>query len=244
MNKDVYLSCLTPYFLGLLLVIFLAIFYFLYTSKQQRIHRWQKSLNLHEHAGVFHELYQNANGFLLSQRARQRQDAMEYAYGEIEFLSFTALLSLAKPNANTVFYDLGSGIGKAVLACVMVFPIRKSIGIELFPELHFDACKRVEQLATSKNYTKQAQKIQFILGDFLDANLDDATLIFINSTAFFGPTWEKICAKIDKLSHLTTVITISKTLTSADFKLTVQTQVEMSWGIVFAYIHTRKTSID
>ena len=68
--------------------------------------------------------------------ARQKQDAIEYVYGEIEFLPFIALLSLDKPDSKTVFYDLGSGIGKAVLACAMVYPVHKSVGVELLPELY------------------------------------------------------------------------------------------------------------
>ncbi|MBI2786573.1 MAG: hypothetical protein HYX60_09875 [Legionella longbeachae] len=218
--------------------------FFIYQKKHLYIKRWQKSLNLHEHAPVFHQIYQDANGFILSQQARQKHNAMEYTYGEIKFLSFIALLSLTKPNENTVFYDLGSGIGKAVLACSMVFPVRKSVGVELFPELYFDACSHLEQLANIENYSAQAKNIQFILGDFLEVNLSDATLIFINSTAFFGQTWEKLCSKLDELLHLKTVITTSKALECTHFSLLTRIKVEMSWGVVFAYIHIRKNNLN
>jgi hypothetical protein len=237
-NKDFLLSNFIPTFLYLPLVLIL---WFLFKSRRSDIRRWQKTLHLQNHEEVFHQIYQGANGYLLSQHARQGHDAMEYTYGEITFLSFIALLSLAKPDKNTVFYDLGSGIGKAVVACSMVFSVRKSVGVELFPELYFDACKRVEQLASIKNYTDPAKKIKFVLGDFLEVYLEDATLVFINSTAFFGPTWEKLCARLDHLSHLNTVITTSKALVCDNFSLVKCTQVEMSWGVVFAYIHTRKT---
>ncbi len=225
-------------------MLFTLLLHLKFKRKQINVLRWQKLLNLQEHAQVFRQIYTDANGFMLSQNARHVHDAMEYAYGEIEFLSFIALLSLTNPNKNTVFYDLGSGTGKAVLACSMVFPICKSIGIELFPELYLDSCKRRDQLAAMKNYAEQTKKIQFILGDFLKVNLDDATLVFINSTAFFGPTWEKLCAKLDHLPHLNTVITTSKTLSSTHFTVTTRTKVEMSWGVVFAYVHTRKTTFD
>ncbi len=238
------MSHLIPYFVCLLLVLLTLLLHLRCKRKQIDVNRWQKSLNLQEHAQAFRQLYTDANGFLLSQDARREHDAMEYAYGEIEFLSFIALLSLINPDENTVFYDLGSGIGKAVLACSMVFPVRKSTGIELFPELYLDACKRVRQLAAMNNYTEHAKKIQFVLNDFLEANLDDATLVFINSTAFFGPTWEKLCIKLDHLPHLNTVITTSKTLSCTHFTVTACTKVEMSWGIVSAYIHTRKTTCD
>ncbi|AWN72820.1 methyltransferase [Legionella anisa] len=238
------MSQLTSYLICLLLVLLTLFLHLKYKRKQINVAQWQKSLNLREHAQVFRQIYSGANGFVLSQNARHEYDAMEYAYGEIDFLSFIALLSLTNPNENTVFYDLGSGTGKAVLACSMVFPICKSIGIELFPELYLDACKRLEQLAAMKNYAGQAKKIQFVLGDFLKVNFDDATLVFINSTAFFGPTWEKLCAKLDHLPHLNTVITTSKTLPNTHFTVTTRTKVQMSWGVVFAYIHTRKTTFD
>nr|WP_238585481.1 methyltransferase [Legionella steigerwaltii] len=211
--------------------------------KQFNVIRWQKSLNLQRHAQVFHQLYTGVNGFILSQNARKEYDAMEYAYGEIEFSSFIALLSLTRPDETTVFYDLGSGTGKAVLACGMVFPVCKSVGIELFPQLYVVACKQAEQLAKIADYAAQAKKIKFILGDFLEVNLNDATLVFINSTAFFGPMWEKLCAKLDHLPHLKTVITTSKTLSSSHFTLIRRTKVEMSWGVIFAYIHFRKTTL-
>lgn len=214
------------------------------TRKRLLIKCWKKSLHLEEHEAAFNLIYRDSNGFLLSQQARQQSDAMEYAYGEIEFLSFIALLSLVQLDENTVFYDLGSGTGKAVLACSMIFPVRKSIGIELFPQLYLDACQRVNQLAALANYSELASKIQFILGDFLEVNLQDATLIFINSTAFFGPTWEKLCARLDHLPKLNTVITTSKRLNCADFTLVARTRVAMSWGVVSAYIHQRKTRLD
>lgn len=202
--------------------------------------RWQKSLNLTEHARIFQQLYQHENGFMLSKQARKQHDTLDYVYGEISFLSFLALLSLAKPHENTIFYDLGCGIGKAVLACAIVFPIRKSVGVEILPELYFSACKQAKKLASIKNYATPTNKIEFILGDFLEVNLDDANIIFINSTALFNPTWEMLCARLEYLPQLNTVITTSKALPSKLFSVVMQTKVEMSWGIVLAYVHVRK----
>lgn len=227
----------------LLYVVLLLPLLFLYIhdkKKQLRIKQWQKSLNLPEHARVFQQLYQHENGFILSQQARKKQDAIDYVYGEITFVSFLALLSLTKPDEKSIFYDLGCGIGKAVLACAMVFPIRKSVGVEILPELYFAACKQTKQLASIENYEKQTKKIEFILGDFLKVNLDEATIIFINSTALFNPTWKTLCARLEYLPHLTTVITTSKALPSKLFSVVIQTKVEMSWGVVFAFVHVRK----
>ena len=229
------------YLIPLVPILFI---YCQHKRKQFRIYQWQKSLNLPEHAQAFQELYQNINGFILSKKGRQDHDALDYVYGEIEFLTFIALLSLVNPDEKTVFYDLGSGVGKAVLACAMVFPVRKSVGVEIIPELYFGACKQVRQLANMENYIEQSHKIEFILGDFLEVTLEEATIIFINSTALFNPTWEKLCMRLELLENLRTVITTSKTLPSKHFTVVNQTRVKMSWGVVFAYVHVRKKNED
>ena len=56
----------------------------------------------------------------------------------------------------------------------------------------------------------------------------------------FGSVWESLCARLNNLPQLNTVITTSKSLISNNFLVTNHTRIEMSWGIVEAYIHTRK----
>lgn len=201
--------------------------------------RWRHSLNLDVHQPVYLELFANVDGFDLSRAARNTSDAMEYVYGEIEFVSFIALLSLAKPNINTVFYDLGSGTGTAVLACAMVFNIKASCGIEIFPLLHNVACRQKASLSSLGDYEERAKNIHFFNGDFLQTRFDNATLIFINATSFFGQTWTQISELIDQIATCETVITTSKALKSSVFTVTKITIVEMSWGFVKAYIQQR-----
>lgn len=223
-----------------LLLLLLIVHYVLHRNKRNKIQRWKKSLQLPAHAQVFQQIYREVDGFSLSRLARKKQDSIDYTYGEIEFLPFIALLSMIKPDHDTVFYDLGSGIGKAVIACAMVFPVRKSVGIEILPELYSSACEQIQKLAANPNYTKQVKKIQFIKGDILDADLSEATLIFINATTFFGTTWETICTRLNNLPHLKTVITTSKELPNSNFTLVNRTKLQMSWGVVLAFTHHRK----
>lgn len=205
-----------------------------------QVKRWGKRLNLQRHSHVFQQLFQDVDGFKISRQARMKGDAFEFTYGEIEFLPFIALLSLVKPNKDTVFYDLGSGTGKAVLACALVYSVKKSVGVELFRPLYLSSCNRVEQLAKIKDYSAVTHRIELIEGDFLAANLTEATIIFINSSALFGPTWEILCSRLDKLPNLDTVITTSKPLLSSVFSVIKRTKIQMSWGVVYAYIHGSK----
>jgi hypothetical protein len=148
-----------------LMIIFLLFYPRWY--RQILIKKWYRGLNLYQHHLVYKQLYANVNGFILSRQARSQHDAIEFTYGEINFVSFIALLSLTKPNINTVFYDLGSGTGKAVLATAMVFKVHKSCGIELFAELHHAALDQKHRLQASVDYQERAKKINFIHANFL-----------------------------------------------------------------------------
>jgi len=199
------------------------------------IKRWRNNLSIQQHQKVFHSIFDPIDGFTLSRQARTQTDAMEYVYGEIDFESFIAILSLANPNANTVFYDLGSGTGTASIACSMVFNVQKSIGIEKFEGLHNSANQQKAELKKIPGYALSANKIYFIHDDFLTANIDPATLIFINATGLFGETWDQLNQRLDQLPKRPIIITTSKPLSAMNYTLTHTTQAKMSWGIVDIY---------
>ncbi|MFC3909839.1 methyltransferase [Legionella dresdenensis] len=202
-------------------------------------HQWRKRLQLARHESVFNQLYETVNGFELSKQARQSQDAPEYVYGEIEFESFIALIALCKPDADCIFYDLGSGAGKAVLACAMVFPVKKSYGVELFGNLHQCANRQKQTLSTLTGYSHCQDQITFIQSDLLHIPLTDATLIFINATSFFGYLWQQISIHLEQIPNDAIVISTSKKLASDKFSVDLITRVNMSWGPVHAYIQRR-----
>lgn len=208
-------------------------------SQKIRIARWRNRLSLGKHEDVYTRLFINIDGFALSRAARLKQDDIAYVYGEIDFTSFVALLSLVAPNQDTIFYDLGSGTGKAAIACAMVYFVRKCVGVEILQSLHEVACDQQQQLSYLSDYSSKACNIQFINANFLQADIHDATLIFINATALFGETWVTLSQRIEKTTQCATVISTSKALKSSSFAITKVVTVQMSWGHVKAYIQTR-----
>lgn len=209
--------------------------------RNNQVRRWRKCLLLDKHQKAFTRLYAPINAFELSQQSRSERDAIEYIYGEANFESFIAVIALCHPNQDTVFYDLGSGVGKLVVACAMVFNLKKSCGIERFTLLHQCAIERQRQLAKEPAYHVQAPKIDFISGDFLAQSLGDATLIFINATAFFAEYWVSISRYIAaEVRSGTIVISTSKRLKSEAFLSLKDTQMAMSWGVVSAFIQQKK----
>lgn len=205
--------------------------------RRLKILRWQRVLALNKHQAVFNRLFAGVDGYTLSRQARKGRDAIEYTYGEIVFVPFISLLSLVKPDSNTVFYDLGSGVGKAVFACAMVFNVNRSCGVELFSTLHDAASEQLSRIGQLPDYQAPAKKIHFINDNFLHTNFSDATLIFINASAFFGETWFLLNQRLAELNPEVTIITTTKKLSSDFFIVTQTTKVQMSWGVVNTYIH-------
>ena len=210
-------------------------------QKKLKIKHWYHALDLKSHHAHYQRLFADVNGFNLSKQARATADAIEFTYGEIDFISFIALISLLKPNVDTVFYDLGSGIGTAVFACAMVFGVRKSYGIELLSILHYSATQQLLKLKESDKYKKATENIILINANFLDIDYSDADIIMINASAFFSEIWTKLSEHLRLHSRAgAIIISTSKKLCSADFILLQITTVQRSWGIVQAYIQQHK----
>lgn len=83
------------------------------------------------------------SGKILANGGRERiQDDVtqmsSLVYGEIDFFAFAMILHKVKPQAGEVFYDLGHGLGKAVIAAALLSGhlLSRCSGLELLPELH------------------------------------------------------------------------------------------------------------
>ena len=101
-------------------------------------------------------------------------------YGEITQTGTNSLVNYFNEyfNKDTIFYDLGSGLGKMVLHIGMQYGVKKSIGIEYSKERHKGAIDLQEQ------YAKDYNNITFLNKSFFDHDISDATVIYIDNTVF------------------------------------------------------------
>ena len=89
------------------------------------------------------------------------QDDKSLTYGEIVSTSFETILGdamrLLGRDADIVFYDLGSGTGKACLTAVLCYPgVVRSVGLELVPSLHNAASQCLSRLLAAVQQAAQA----------------------------------------------------------------------------------------
>ena len=142
------------------------------------------------------ELYAGINGHNISKKDMEHVDESDgcSVYGEILYEGVEAMIRHADIDKYDVFYDLGSGVGKAVVQIALTTPVKKSVGIELSIE-RFEYAKKVEN-KTIKKYFKS--NIEFINSDIADHDLKDATIVYMNSTCFGPILMEKILNSIKK----------------------------------------------
>lgn len=199
-------------------------------AKYQRF-MWRKTYQIPKNIKCIQQLYADIDGFELSRLEKQTHPNLSLTYGEIDLESFLALLSLVKPSSQDVFYDLGSGVGKTVIAAAQTYQFKKAYGIETLKSLH-QVAEHKKSLSTLKT------EVNFKHQNVIEASWADADILFINIASFVAHSWHELCEKL--IAHpASTIITCSKPLPKEHFDIQT-TQVLCSWGVVPAYIHRRK----
>jgi hypothetical protein len=90
-----------------------------------------------------------------------------------------------------IFYDLGSGTGKAVIAAAMNHNFSACYGIEILESLYDSSVVVKEQWDKTQHITH----VDFFFGSFLDMNVKDWTdgdVVFANSTCYNNDLMTKL----------------------------------------------------
>lgn len=180
-------------------------------------------------------LYQDINPYQLSMRARNDIGTKDknLVYGEVEVLTLLYLISDLKLPQETIFYDLGSGCGKQVIAAHLAFTFKKSIGVECLPSLHA-ASLIVSQKIDSNEH------IEFINDDFFNIDFSNAGCILVNATCLELALWQKLIKKLFTVKSGCYIIVITKRIDMLEqFKLLSENMELMSWGYATTRIYQK-----
>ncbi len=193
---------------------------------------------------LIERLYAETNGFLVStkERAQQNHTDQAFIYGEVIYSSFAELLRITAPKQDEVFYDLGSGAGKAVLWTSLLYPSLKCFGIEFLTGLYQLSLAKKQELLDSPEIqsSQEKPKIEFINTDILQFDFSNADIIFINATCFTPALWNGILAKFRNLKRGTRIIVSSKNLVELSYLTLINYGFyQMSWGLNPVYIYKK-----
>lgn len=190
-------------------------------------------------------LYRGVDAFSISFSARQKLGIKEdksFVYGEAKVESLAEILKIAEPKDGDVFYDLGSGGGKVVLAAAMMFPFRKAAGVEKIKELT-EASETVKTRAKDCG-CQNLENIEFRCQDFLDTDFSDADIIFINSTCLPCETMDALAVEMESLKNGARIITVTKQLKKDYLKEFESKKFEFSWGEATVYFYKKISEIN
>ena len=191
-------------------------------------------------------LYQGITGFGINAQEEKSitQQGGAPTYGEITYESLKTLIDDLKLTDKDVFYDLGSGVGKVALQVFLGSPVKKSAGIELSPT-RCNYAQQVKAKLQKPNLLDKAKKklkdigvmskaperkLEFCNQNIVDADLSDATVIFMCSTCFSDDLMKKLDEKLSKLNKGLRILTLKKLPESSKLKLIKTYILPMTWS--------------
>lgn len=183
---------------------------------------------------------------------------MERQYNILKqtFRSFSYIFEYVKTKYGNIregtFIDLGSGIGKGLVAAIFIHKFDKYLGIEYLENLHNVAVEIKTKFEanwdnlynTNRQYLPEYDKLpemKFINSDFLQEDWSDASFLFANSTCFSPELMQSLSEKAQTLKEGSIFVTFTKRLPNLgeDWELADGFRRLMSWGIATIYIHRK-----
>jgi precorrin-6B methylase 2 len=188
---------------------------------------------------IFNKVYEGYDGYKIYSQEKEKLNLNKtsFIYGEIIFDEFVELLKKVNPQKDDIFYDLGSGLGKPCLAISLAFEIKKAVGVELLPDF-IKASREVYE--KTKEIFPEINEVEFREENFLETNLEEATIIFLHATCFDEKEMEKIEESLLKLKKESRIIVITKSLKNSKFLLLEEGSIKMNWGTATFRIYHKK----
>ena len=195
---------------------------------------------------IYHSLYEKVSGYKASRDAIKNNFnddfGNKFLYGDLPLTTWNAIVNKANPKKDAVFFDLGSGIGKAVILSHLIFDFRKSIGVELLSGLYDKSCEIMEQLEAKikPDFARylEGREMIFINDNIFNINLSDADFIFLNYPLGDEGSFLFLEKKfLDELRPQTKIVTTIRNLKNPAFKLFDSTRYKFSWGQAETYFY-------
>ncbi|CAM9320572.1 unnamed protein product, partial [Phaeothamnion confervicola] len=202
-----------------------------------------------EGSAVYHELYADCsleaakNLSKAEREAKQLTSCKSLIYGEVDYFSFARVLRRIRAPPGAVFYDLGSGTGRALFVARFTQDFSRCVGIELLESLHGAAlgvCERFNRHFRGYLSTTRPQHAAVYHGSFLDVDWRDGDVVFANSTCFGEELMDGIRKRAALLKPGSIFISFTKDLQApGTFEILDKKRYRMSWGPATVYVHRR-----
>lgn len=188
---------------------------------------------------IFSSLYAGIDGYSISEQDREKLSYwyIGHTYGEILFPSFAEILAKAEPKSGDVFYDLGSGVGKATIAASLLYDFSRVVGIEKMIRLYNQANII---LGEYNKITKTNQQTKYINDDFKSVDFSDADMVFMHATCWSYELENlNFIRKLEGLKKGARIITATYAIGSTVFNTSHIGAYKFNWGKTNVYLSVR-----
>lgn len=196
---------------------------------------------------VYDRIFDGINGYGVSLQEKHQKIKQKYIenliYGEIPFELLYALF-VFEPikdliNSGRVFYDIGSGIGNAVIGSYLIGNFRKCVGIEILDSLY--NLSKIAEGRAKTIYPKPDCEIQFKHGNMLDFDIADGDILLFCCPNKDDQIRFEMEKKFSTLKSNSIVISLIHSFTNkVDFSLLTSRMVRSAWGETPMLIYKRK----
>lgn len=189
------------------------------------------------------KFYKHVSGFTAyeSGQIEELQKQQIYpTYGEILYDSIAKIITNLDLTKKDIFYDLGSGVGKIVVQFFLDTPIKKACGIEALESRHKQAIKAYNFIKKANKQLLVDRELIFHHGNILQHNIEDASIIFMNSLCFSDSLMQGIKVKINNSKDLKYIISNSN-IPANIMPNKIELTIESSWSDCSRfYIYSKK----
>lgn len=193
-------------------------------------------MELAEAEKILARLYADVRPYEVSHESRKRLSTQDesFRYGEVVPAALDRLLNRTPCKANGIFYDLGSGTGKAVFQAALTADFSKLVGVELI-----DGLSRVAEHVLSRYdvevrprlpVEKRLQVIEFRRADIRLAEIAEADLVYVHATCFQPELMKGLTARLDTLKPGARAVLTTKCISSPRFSIEAVDVYDMDWG--------------
>jgi len=187
-----------------------------------------------------------------SERHAKGLVAPQLAYAEVRFDGMAEVLRVIREDlvlpavarGGGKFVDLGSGVGKALLAAVLTHTFDECVGIEILQGLHESAVATLDRFDRDLRPLLPAPRrrvaVQLVRDDFCRVPWLDADVVLCVSTTFDAAVMSRIAALSNDMRVGSVLVTTTTRLPSARWAMRQRLELAMAHGPVTAFIHEKQ----
>lgn len=154
------------------------------------------------------------------------------------------MLRAAGLKPGETLYDLGAGLGQAILSASLVFDLARAVGFEILEDIHAAGAERLLDARVRLQDTEhrgQLDRVRLFQGDLRNFDWSDADVVYIAATCFSEDLIAHIQAKAAQLAPTARLAVLGRKWDHPGWALKHEWFYGTSWGTSVGRVYTQSS---